>query len=53
MRRASPTSRSSLALLVGAVVAILSMNSGAQAQTPPTFHMDPGWPKTLPSGRAK
>ena len=49
MRRANPTIRASLALLAGAVVAILSTNSGAQAQTAPAFHMDPSWPKPLPN----
>ena len=49
MRRANSTLRSSLALSAGAVVAILSTSIGAQAQTAPTFHMDPSWPKPLPN----
>ncbi len=47
--RAIPKICAVLALLAGAAFAFLSMSNGAQAQTAPTYHADPTWPKPLPN----
>ncbi len=38
-----------LALLAGAAFAISYTSNGAQAQTAPSYHFDPTWPKELPN----
>ena len=47
--RPNPRIGAVLTLLAGAAFAILATSDGAQAQTAPTYHVDPAWPKPLPN----
>ena len=44
-----PRTGRALALLTGAALSIVFTISDVRAQTAPTYHIDPTWPKTLPN----